>query len=83
MVGRLTETPTRRLDGLRGVGLQAVIADCPPGLSDDGEFTGWARRVLAASRPVSKSVMLCQAPSARQLAIGAMLGATHASFRGA
>ncbi|MDO9336230.1 MAG: hypothetical protein Q7T61_07500 [Caulobacter sp.] len=83
VVGRLNETPVGRLEGLRGVRLQALIADCPPGLAGDADFTGWARGVLAASRPVSRSVMLCQLASARQLAIAAMLGATHASFRGA
>lgn len=83
VVGRLKETSVGRLEGLKGVRLQAVIAECPPGLSGDAEFAGWARGVLAASRPISRSVMLCQVPSARQVAIAAMLGATHASFRGA
>lgn len=83
VVGRLNEAPVGRLEGLKGVKLQAVIAECPPGLTGDAEFAGWAKGVLAASRPISRSVMLCQLPSARQLAIAAMLGATHASFRGA
>lgn len=83
VIGRLNETSVGWPEGLRGVKLQAVIAECPPGLSGDAEFAGWAKGVLAASRPISRSVMLCQLPSARQLAIAAMLGATHASFRGA
>lgn len=83
VVGRLNEAPIGRLEGLKGVKLQAVIAECPAGLAGDADFTGWARGVLAASRPVSRSVMLCRLPSARQLAIAAMLGASHASFRGA
>lgn len=83
VVGRLNGTVAGRLEGLSGVRLRAVIADCPTGLSGDAEFTGWARDVMTASRPIARSVMLCQLPSTRQLAIAAMLGATHASFRGA
>ena len=80
VVGRLNETPAG-LANLKGAGLQALTIECPPAMAGDAEFVGWTRTVLAAARPVTRSVMLYRLASNRQIALANALGASHASLR--
>ena len=83
VVCRLDEIPGANLSGLKSARLQALSFECAPGLAGDAEFIGWAREALSASQPAFKSVMLHRLTSAHQMALAAVLGASHGSLRGA
>ena len=81
IVGRLTAPPSGALTHLRDAGLQGVSIECPPGLDSDAAFDAFAKNMVAAARPVAKTVMLYGIAGPRQAAIASQHGATHASFR--
>jgi hypothetical protein len=81
MVGRLAAPPVSALTDLKDAGLQGVSIECPAGLDSDEAFDAFAKSIVAAARPVAKSVMLYGVAGPRQAAIASQHGATHASFR--
>ena len=80
IVGRLTAVPQGGLGALKDAGLQGVSIECPPGLTSDDAFDGFARVVMNAARPVVKAVLMYGLADAHQAAIASLHGATHASF---
>jgi hypothetical protein len=80
IVGRLAGTPAGALTDLKDAGLQGVSIECPPGLDSDEAFDAFAKAIVAAARPVARSVMLYGVAGPRQAAIASQHGATHASF---
>ena len=81
MVGRLAAPPAGALTDLKDAGLQGVSIECPAGLDSDEAFDAFAKSIVAAARPVAKTVMLYGVAGPRQAAIASQHGATHASFR--
>jgi hypothetical protein len=80
IVGRLAATPPGPLVALKDAGLQGLSIECPPGLTTDDAFGGFARAVTAAAKPVGKSVLFYGVAGPRQAAMASLYGATHASF---
>jgi hypothetical protein len=81
IVGRLAAPPAAALSDLKDAGLQGVSIECPPGLVSDDAFDAFAKSIVAAARPVARTVMLYGVAGPRQAAIASQHGATHASFR--
>jgi hypothetical protein len=79
--GHLEAPPSGQRLALKGVGLQGLSMECPPGIAGDAEFIAWAKSTRAAARPVGKSAILYRLPGLRQAAIASLLGATHGSLR--
>jgi hypothetical protein len=62
--------------GLHGVSIDFASTDCA-----DNEFIAWMRTLMAAVRPVGKTVITYKLDSLRHAALAGLMGATHASFR--
>jgi len=80
VVGRLSETPTAPLMGLKDVGLQGVSIERPASLATEGEFAAFARDVLTFAKPATKTVMFFGLATPREAAVAGLLGATHGSL---
>ena len=80
VVANLDDVPTQPLLGLKDTGLQGLSIARPAAAQSDEQFGAFARAVLAAARPVAKTVMIYGLAGARHAAIAEALGATHGSF---
>jgi hypothetical protein len=80
IIGHLGAPPAAPLSDLRHAGLQGLSVACPPGLDTDAAFDAFARTMVAAARPVARSLMLYGVAGPSQAAIASHHGATHASF---
>jgi hypothetical protein len=80
VVGRLREVPSAPLKSLQDAGLQGLSIELPAGLDGDADFVSYVRAVLAAAKPVTKTVLFFRLAGPRQAAMAGILGATHGSF---
>ena len=80
VVGQLREAPAAPLKALQEAGLQGLSIERPPSVESDADFVAFVKAVLAAARPVTKTVMLHRLAGPRHAALAGILGATHGSF---
>ena len=80
IVGRLVAPPVAPLKNLAEAGLQGLSIESPGGFETDLDFFAFAKSVMAAARPVTKTVMFYRLSGPRQAALAGVAGATHGSL---
>ncbi|MDO9338418.1 MAG: hypothetical protein Q7T61_18650 [Caulobacter sp.] len=79
VVGRVSAA-AGLMSGLTEARLQGLTVECA-GAPSEADFVRWAREAVGAGGPSVRSLMLCSLSSTRQLAVAALLGASHATLR--
>jgi hypothetical protein len=77
VVGGLSEVPRQPLTAFKDAGLQGLSIERPDALTKDGDFTAFAKAVLTAAKPMTRTVMFYHLADPRQAALAGLLGATH------
>jgi hypothetical protein len=77
-VGHMTpESPPR---SLKDAGLHALSVSCPNAMTGDAQFIGWLKPWLRAAQALTRSVMVYNCATSRQIAMASLLGASHGSL---
>lgn len=79
IVGRVTDVSAPAMRNLKGAGLQGLALETP-NIPDEAGFVAWTESLIAAAKPVTKTLFLYGIANMRMAALAAALGVTHATL---